>query len=133
MYLCGGMRKTLDFPIPFVVQTLIVSLGGSGFWCFFLGFRFALVFAMCPVRPTHAPCRHEQDDLRDEYIKAAGLRPASKACNLMTCYDERGALYEVPMYALRAPDNLDGEPRCQEFKDAAAAVIDLLETSRPPP
>jgi hypothetical protein len=50
----------------------------------------------------------------------------------MTSYDERGALYEVPMYALRAPDNLDGEPLCLEFKDAAAAVIDLLESSRSP-
>lgn len=41
-------------------------------------------------------------------------------------FDERGALYEVPMYALLPPVNLDQQPCQPEFKDAARAVQDYL-------
>lgn len=37
-------------------------------------------------------------------------------------FDERGALYEVPIYCLKDPSNLDAPPVHQEFKDAAHAV-----------
>lgn len=42
-------------------------------------------------------------------------------------FDERGALYEVPMYALAAPTNLDVVPTHPEFKDAARAVSDYID------
>lgn len=68
-----------------------------------------------------------QESLCDETIKAAGLRPANKRNNLLSTFDERGALYEVPMYALANPTNLDVEPCHEEFKDAARAIGEYIE------
>ncbi|KAA8498121.1 Ubiquitin domain-containing protein 2 [Porphyridium purpureum] len=74
-----------------------------------------------------AAAEADTDDLRDEIVKAAGIRPAAANATLLVAYDERGALYEVPIYCLRDPDNLDGEPACPEFKDAARAVQEYCE------
>ena len=52
------------------------------------------------------------------------MKPASKNGTLRKTYDERGALYEVPTYALREPSNLNVAPTCPEFKDAARAVAE---------
>lgn len=68
----------------------------------------------------------ESPELCDETIKAAGLRPASKKCTLQAMFDERGHLYEVPMYALADPTNLDQPPVHEEFKDASQAVVDYI-------
>lgn len=68
-----------------------------------------------------------EDALRDETCKAAGLRPANKQCTLLTTYDERGALYEVPMFCLSPPTNLDMEPTCSEYKDASRVVAEFVE------
>jgi hypothetical protein len=98
------------------------------------GLRFArtdwLVWFAQLVCPSLTVLRPQQDDLRDGFVKAAGLHPGNKAMNMTECYDERGALYEVPLYALRAPENLDGEPQCEEFKDAATAVLDAHAGTR---
>lgn len=59
-------------------------------------------------------------------MKAAGLRPANRRGTMQSMFDERGALYEVPMYALIDPINLDQSPTQPEFKDAARAVADYL-------
>lgn len=68
--------------------------------------------------------------LAAEFLKAAGLVPADlKRPCLNKCYDESGVLYVVPCYALRDPENLDQEPVCTEFKDAAAVVQDLDDGS----
>lgn len=64
-------------------------------------------------------------------MKAAGLRPANKRGTLLTTYDERGAMYECPMYVLRPPANLDAAPACAQFKDAARAVTEYIEGHRP--
>lgn len=99
---------------------------------------------------TAAEATHdaEGDALRDEVIKAAGLRPARDLvghsrrvrqnsdnrhanATLERMYDERGALYEVPVFALLDPDNIDGDPACPEFKDAAAAVEACMEKLGP--
>lgn len=68
-----------------------------------------------------------QEELCNETVKAAGLRPANRRNNLQSMFDERGALYEVPMYALAAPTNLNVEPTQPEFKDAARAVADYID------
>mmetsp|Transcript_10335 Transcript_10335/g.18620 ORF Transcript_10335/g.18620 Transcript_10335/m.18620 type:complete len:144 (+) Transcript_10335:85-516(+) len=64
----------------------------------------------------------DSDELRDQIVSAAGIRPATASSTLLACYDERGALYEVPVFCLIDPDNLDEPPVCAEFKDAAHAV-----------
>lgn len=46
---------------------------------------------------------------------------------MQTMFDERGALYGIPMYALVDPTNLDEQPTYEEFKDAAKAVADYVE------
>lgn len=71
----------------------------------------------------------EQEVLCEETIKAAGLRPANRRSTLQTTFDERGALYEVPMYALTNPSNLDAAPSQPEFKDAARAVADYIHSN----
>lgn len=63
----------------------------------------------------------------NETLKAAGLRPANRKGTMQSMFDERGALYEIPMYALKEPSNLDIEPTQEEFKDAARAVADYVE------
>ncbi|CAN8073677.1 unnamed protein product [Agarophyton chilense] len=68
----------------------------------------------------------ESDELREETVKAAGLRPANRRCTMQTMFDELGALYEIPMYALIDPLNLDEQPVHKEFKDAAKAVTDYV-------
>lgn len=73
----------------------------------------------------------ESGPLKSETIKAAGLRPANKKGSLQTTYDERGALYALPVYVLRDPTNLDNPPCCVSFKDAARAVAELCDR-RPP-
>lgn len=70
----------------------------------------------------------ESPELCNETLKAAGLRPANKRGTLATTYDERGAMYEVPMFALLAPANVDSTPACEEFKDAARAVAEYIES-----
>jgi len=65
---------------------------------------------------------HFQDTLRDEIIRASGLRPASRRGTLLAMYDELGALYLVPIYCVRDPSNLGEKPAFEEFKDAAHAV-----------
>lgn len=60
-------------------------------------------------------------------MKAACLRPANRRNTLEAMFDERGALYEIPMYALCGPTNLDVEPTQPEFKDAARAVSEYVE------
>mmetsp|Transcript_11591 Transcript_11591/g.31224 ORF Transcript_11591/g.31224 Transcript_11591/m.31224 type:complete len:148 (-) Transcript_11591:89-532(-) len=77
-----------------------------------------------------AAAEADSDELRDEFVKAAGIRPASRTATLLSCYDERGALYEVPIYCLRAPENLDAEPACAEFKEAARAVQMLAQKNK---
>lgn len=72
----------------------------------------------------------DEDALRDETVKAAGLRPANKKGTLASVYDERGALYECPMYVLRKPDNLGEGETCAEFKDAARAVAEYVENNQ---
>jgi hypothetical protein len=103
------------------------------------------------------------DGLREEIVRAAGLRPVAAPAptaaaavarlseqqpprprrrpprgpaTLEHCFDERGALYEVPAFVLRDPDNLiedpdasHREPVCAEFKDAAAVVAQFTERS----
>lgn len=68
----------------------------------------------------------DSDELRDETVKAAGLRPANRRFTLQTTFDERGARYELPMYTLCDPTNLDEQPTQKEFKDAARAVADYI-------
>ncbi|PXF40946.1 Ubiquitin domain-containing protein 1 [Gracilariopsis chorda] len=69
----------------------------------------------------------QSDELRDETLKAAGMRPANRRYTMQTMFDERGALYAIPMYALVDPTNLDEQPSYEEFKDAARAVADYVE------
>jgi len=72
----------------------------------------------------------EDDGLRVEILRAAGLRPASlRLRTLNAVYDERGALYDVPMYCLRAPANLDQPPLCEEYKDAQRLVMDYIDNA----
>lgn len=42
-------------------------------------------------------------------------------------YDERGALYQIPVYCVRDPSNLGEKPCFEEFKDAARAVKEFSE------
>eukprot|EP00177_Eucheuma_denticulatum_P005647 GFKZ01010282.1.p2 GENE.GFKZ01010282.1~~GFKZ01010282.1.p2 ORF type:complete len:153 (-),score=22.08 GFKZ01010282.1:377-835(-) len=70
----------------------------------------------------------DSEELCNETVKAAGLRPANRRGTLQSMFDERGALYEIPMYALLAPTNLDEQPTHIEFKDAARAIADYIET-----
>lgn len=77
-------------------------------------------------------CFFSKDELRDETIKAAGLRPSNRRFTLQSVFDERGALYEVPMYALTNPTNLDQSPTLPEFKDAARAVADYIHARERP-
>lgn len=72
----------------------------------------------------------ESPELRSEAIKAAGLRPANKRGTLAAIYDERGALYELPVYVLRDPSNLGASPPCPAFKDAARAVAEYADRVR---
>lgn len=74
----------------------------------------------------------ESSHLCNETIKAAGLRPANKKCTLQAMFDERGHLYELPMYALAPPTNLDNHPVHQLFKDASQAVADYIHTHERP-
>eukprot|EP00184_Porphyridium_aerugineum_P007993 CAMPEP_0184692952 /NCGR_PEP_ID=MMETSP0313-20130426/1276_1 /TAXON_ID=2792 /ORGANISM="Porphyridium aerugineum, Strain SAG 1380-2" /LENGTH=149 /DNA_ID=CAMNT_0027150881 /DNA_START=50 /DNA_END=499 /DNA_ORIENTATION=+ len=74
-----------------------------------------------------AAAEADTDELRDEIMKAAGIRPASSKGTLHTTYDELGGLYEVPMFCLREPENLNVEPTCPEFKDAALVVQEYCE------
>lgn len=67
-----------------------------------------------------------QEELCDQAVNAAGLRPANRRNTLQAMFDERGALYEVPMYALTDPTNLDQAPTQELFKDAARAVADYV-------
>lgn len=73
-----------------------------------------------------------KEELCDETIKAAGLRPSNRRFTLQSVFDERGALYEVPMYALSNPTNLDQPPTHEEFKDAARAVADYIHAHERP-
>lgn len=58
--------------------------------------------------------------IANETLRAAGLRPASNS--LSACYDERGHLYETPMYCMKDPENLDTEPSCSTYKQVLTAV-----------
>lgn len=74
----------------------------------------------------------DSEQLCDETVKAAGLRPANRRSTLQSMFDERGALYEVPMYALAPPTNLDEAPVHPEFKDAARAVAEYIDAHERP-
>lgn len=87
-----------------------------------------------PPALTHPrpPTPRAQEQLCDETVKAAGLRPANRRSTLQSMFDERGALYEVPMYALAPPTNLDEAPVHPEFKDAARAVAEYIDAHERP-
>jgi hypothetical protein len=53
-----------------------------------------------------AAAETNDETLRNEIVKAAGLTPANERGTLESCYDELGNYYEVPVYCLRDPDNL---------------------------
>lgn len=78
-------------------------------------------------RALRAAAEAESEELRDEIVNAAGLTPANKHHSLQNMYDEKGARYDLPLFVLRPPDNLDTPPVCAEFRHAAAAVQHMLE------
>lgn len=47
-------------------------------------------------------------------------------------FDEKGALYELPMYVLSEPSDLDEQPVYEEFKDAARAVAEYIHAHERP-
>mmetsp|Transcript_21540 Transcript_21540/g.31294 ORF Transcript_21540/g.31294 Transcript_21540/m.31294 type:complete len:149 (-) Transcript_21540:56-502(-) len=78
-----------------------------------------------------AAAEADSDELRFQIVDAAGIQPALRRKTLELVYDERGAIYEVPIYCLSAPANVDGEDACEEMKDARFYLQGYYESHRP--
>ncbi|KAI0563823.1 Ubiquitin domaincontaining protein [Gracilaria domingensis] len=79
-------------------------------------------FAMLSLPTCKFQVSHEMFLTSFVFLGRACIRRGT----MQSMFDELGALYEVPMYALVDPSNLDQQPMHEEFKDAAKAVTDYV-------
>mmetsp|Transcript_6710 Transcript_6710/g.20321 ORF Transcript_6710/g.20321 Transcript_6710/m.20321 type:complete len:148 (+) Transcript_6710:65-508(+) len=78
-----------------------------------------------------AASQAESAELRTQIIESAGITPALKRRTLELVYDERGAIYEVPIFCLSDPTDLNGLNACEEMKDARFYLQSYYDRQRP--